>query len=290
MNIYSLDLNLLKIFDAVSSEGSVSRAAVRLGLTQPSVSNGLRRLRGLFADPLFERAPGGMAPTALARRLSQAIGDALQGLQGALDEGEQFDAATARRTFRLHMSDFGEVVFLPRLIKALAKRAPGVTLETMQLAWADLPGALDAGAIDLALGYLPVLGSEFHHHKLFREQYVLLQRARRAGQRAPARPRFIAVSSHPPSLQFLVEHGLRDRVALTVPHFMVVPAILAEVDLAVVVPRMAAERFASFGRYSLSGLAGARPGFEVGLHWSARVRGDAAVRWLRELLVELFAQ
>jgi DNA-binding transcriptional LysR family regulator len=83
---------------------------------------------------------------------------------------------------------------------------------------------------------------------------------------------------------------LRDRVALTVPHFMVVPAILAEVDLAVVVPRMAAERFASFGRYSLSGLAGARPGFEVGLHWSARVRGDAAVRWLRELLVELFAQ
>lgn len=290
MNIYAIDLNLLKIFDAVVTEGSVSRAALRLGLTQPSVSHGLGRLRTLFGDALFVRAASGMAPTAAARRLAGPIGGALRSLQGALDEQRQFDARRATRTFRLHMSDFGEVVFLPRLIRALGERAPGTALETFQLPWPDLPAALDSGRLDLALGYLPSLPREFEQRRLFREQYVLLRRARRGTARAPANPRFVAVSSHPPSLQFLADQGLAERVALTVPHFMVVPAILAEADLAVVVPRMAAERFTRFGRYALSELGGARNRFDVGLHWSPRVKDDAGNRWLRELIVELFAE
>jgi len=264
MNIYDLDLNLLKIFDAVSKEGSVSRAALRLGLTQPSVSHGLRRLRALLGDPLFVRSAKGVAPTAPARRLAQSIGAALAAVQGAIDESRQFEAASARRTFRLHTSDFGEVVFLPTLIKAIALRAPGVTVETRQLSWPELPAMLDSGGVDVAIGYLPTLTQPFEQRRLFREQYVLLSRKR--GRRAAPPRGLVAVSSHPPSLQ-----------------------LLAELDLAVVVPRQAAERFARYGPFELAPLPGAVRRFDVGLHWSARSRNDPANRWLRELVVELFA-
>jgi DNA-binding transcriptional LysR family regulator len=287
MNIYDLDLNLLKIFDAVSKEGSVSRAALRLGLTQPSVSHGLRRLRTLLGDPLFVRSAKGVAPTAPARRLAQSIGAALAAVQGAIDESRQFEAASARRTFRLHTSDFGEVVFLPTLIKAIALRAPGVTVETRQLSWPELPAMLDSGGVDVAIGYLPTLTQPFEQRRLFREQYVLLSRKR--GRRAAPPRGLVAVSSHPPSLQLLADEGLLERVLVTVPHFMVVPALLAELDLAVVVPRQAAERFARYGPFELAPLPGAVRRFDVGLHWSARSRNDPANRWLRELVVELFA-
>lgn len=289
MNIYEIDLNLLKVFDAVFAQASVSRAAERLDLTQPSVSHGLRRLRALFGDALFVRAGNGVAATALAQRLALPIGEALRGLQDALDEGRAFDVRRTTRTFRLHMSDFGEVVFLPRLIRILGERAPGVTLETFQLPWPELAPALDAGRLDCALGYLPGLGRDFDHARLFREKYVILQRARRGRRRSAAHARYVAISSHPPSVQLLADRGLLGRVTVTVPHFLVVPALLAEADLAVVVPRMAAERFTADGQFALCELPGAPHGFDVALHWSPRVRGDAANRWLRELIVELFA-
>jgi DNA-binding transcriptional LysR family regulator len=291
MNVNDIDLNLLKIFEAVYAEGSVSRASVRVGLTQPSVSHGLARLRTLFGDALFVRVRGGVEPTPAAKRIAPALADALHAVQTVLDEVLLFDPARARRVFRVHMSDLGEMVFLPPLMKAIRARAPGVSLETRQIEWDRLPAALDTGTIDLAIGHLPSLMDGFAHRHLFREEYVTMRRspdtsgAARKTRRDP--PEYIAVTSHPPTLAILRESGLIDRVRLSIPHFMVVPAILAEVDYAVIVPRTVARAFRRYGLNRISPLPVPQRHFDVALYWTRRQTTDPGHRWLRELMIDL---
>jgi DNA-binding transcriptional LysR family regulator len=156
-NIRTVDLNLLRTFHAVHATRNVSRAADRLGLSQPTVSHALRRLRELYKDPLFVRTQGGMAPTAKADSLAKAVQHALHILDVAIDETEHYDPARSERTFRLYMTDIGETVFLPPLTRALAKIAPRIRLDIFQLDEKDIRPALETGRIDLAIGYLPVL-------------------------------------------------------------------------------------------------------------------------------------
>ena len=134
VHIENIDLNLLRVFDAVYRAGNVSRAAEALGLTQPAASHALTRLRLLLRDPLFVRAPGGVQPTPRADRLAAAVGSALGTLAQALDERDHFVAAESRQIFRLHMSDIGEARFLPAVMAALRQQAPGVQLQTLPLA------------------------------------------------------------------------------------------------------------------------------------------------------------
>ena len=115
MNVRDVDLNLLRVFDAVLHEGGVTPAAARLGLTQPAVSNALARLRKLFGDPLFVRTPAGMDATPFARELAEPVRQALALLESALAHGPGFDPATATRAFRFYMSDLGQIEFLPPL-------------------------------------------------------------------------------------------------------------------------------------------------------------------------------
>ncbi len=291
MDVRDVDLNLLKIFDAVHVEGSVSRAAQRLGLTQPSVSHGLARLRALFGDALFVRVRGGVAPTPVASRIAPALADALHAVQSVLDDARRFDAARDRRTFRIHMSDLGEMVFLPPLMRAVRDRAPGVALETRQIEPAALAATLESGAIDLAIGHLPNLARDFAHRHLFDEEYVTVRRpppprTATSARRAPAD--YIAITSHPPTLAILRDSGLIDRVKLSIPHFMVVPAILAEVDCAVIVPRTVARTFRRFGLNRIAPLPHPQRHFAVGLFWSKRVASDPGHAWMRSLIIDLF--
>lgn len=290
MNTSDLDLNLLKVFDAIYQERSVSRAAVRVGLTQPTVSHALARLRTAFRDPLFLRAKGGVVPTPTAHRVAPELAFALRAVQNALDDASRFDPATAKRVFRVHMSDLAEMVFLPPLIRALRERAPHVTLETRQFTWDALPAALENGAIDLAIGHLPFLRSDFAHLHLFREEYVTLRRTA-AGRREPPAG-YIAITSHPPTLAMLRESGLIDRVKLAMPHFLVVPSILAEVDYAVIVPRAVALAFARDGFDRIATLPAPVPmaqrHFDVDLFWMRRQDTEPGNRWMRALMVELF--
>ena len=177
MNIERIDLNLLQTFHAVHGARNVSRAAEQLGVSQPTVSHGLRRLRLLYDDPLFVRTQAGMVPTAKADRLAKAVEHALHILDVAIDEAGHFDPAQSGRTFRLHMSDIGETVFLPPLMDALARRAPAVRLDVFQLDDKDIQPALETGRIDLALGYLPVLGDAVQRQFLLHEKYVVVIRA-----------------------------------------------------------------------------------------------------------------
>ena len=133
MHIKDIDLNLLRLFDAVYRMRNVSRAAELLDLTQPAASQGLTRLRTLLQDPLFMRSAGGVQPTPKAQRLAEPVRQALATLEQALGEVAGFDPAHSTRTFHIHMSDIGESRFLPELMVRLRESAPGVRVETRPL-------------------------------------------------------------------------------------------------------------------------------------------------------------
>ena len=294
MNILDTDLNLLQTFHAVHTTGSVSRAAERLGVSQPTVSHALRRLRIAYKDPLFVRVHGGMAPTANAERLATAVEHALATLETALRETERYEPARSERVFRLHMSDIGETIFLPPLLAALARQAPHVRLETFQLDDEDILPALQSGRVDLALGYIPAL--DVARRFLLHERYVVLVRGRHPAARRPptratlARLDYVLVRSHPATGRALQTLGLGDRVRVTLPHFMVLPRIIAETDLAVVLPSRLADAFRRMGQYAVLRPRVGLPKFDVSVHWYGRYENEPGNRWLRERIVELFGE
>ena len=300
MHIKELDLNLLRVFDAVYRARKVSRAAEMLDLTQPAVSQAMTRLRLLLKDALFTRTGTGVAPTPRAERLAPAVRAALATLEQALNEAAQFDPLASHKTFRIHMSDMGEGRFLPPLMVTLRERAPGVRIETLPVPPAEIADALDSGQIDFAFGFLPTV-KDTQRVQLLSDRYIVMLRAghpfvamarRRKGAallEALRQLEFVAGRTHSDTLRILQSLQLEDRVRLTTEHFMVLPAIVGATDLAVVMPRNIARGFAAGGGYTLIEPPFALRDFTVSLHWSRRFEADPANRWLRDLLVELFA-
>ncbi len=293
MHINELDLNLLRVFDAVHRQRHVSRAAESLGLSQPAVSHGLSRLRLLLKDALFVRAGAGMRPTPRADQLAPAVASALQTLELALQEADAFDPARARRRFRLHMSDMGEGVFLPGLMHDVRRAAPGVRVDSYQLETGEIEDALETGRIDFALGFLPgVDGTE--RQPLIDDRYVVLMREGHPQADAAAnveglrRLDYILVRQHTQTTGLLRRLGLQDRVRLAIPHFMVIPRLVADTDLAVIVPRQTALEFAQRGAFRIVEPDLGEAAFSVALHWSRRHGGDPALRWLRGLIIARF--
>lgn len=302
MHIKDIDLNLLRVFDAVYRSRNVSRAAELLDLTQPAVSQGLTRLRLLIKDPLFMRASGGVQPSPKAERLAPAVRTALGLLEQALNESVQFDPLQSQKTFRIHMSDIGEGRFLPDLMVALRERAPGVRIETLPLPTGSITDALDSGQIDFAFGFLPSV-KDTQRVQLLKDRYIVLlreghpfaaefKRRRRSGAALLAelhQLEFVAGRTHSDTLRILQLLKLEDRVRLTTEHFMVLPAIVRATDLAVVMPRNIAQGFADDGGYTLIEPPFPLRDFTVSLHSSKRFESDPGNRWLRQTLVELFS-
>jgi len=300
MNVLDLDLNLLRAFDAIATEGSVTVAGERIGLSQPAMSNALARLRQLFDDPLFVRTPRGMRPTPFAQQLSQPVREALRLIQGALQQHAGFDPRSSGNTFRFHMSDIGEMVFLPGLLERVKRDAPGVKIEVMRIPVKDVHTALESGELDLAVGFLPGLTTGMRQQPLFREHYVCMMRADHPliGEKISARQfrdaAHVLVSyagtGHQVIEETFVAEGLSAHIAVRVPHFLVVPMILARTDLIVTVPSRVAAVFAQGGNFKVLPLPLRLPGFEVRLHWHQRFHQDPANRWLRLLMAELYAE
>ena len=302
MHIKDVDLNLLRLFDAVYRTRNVSRAAEMLDLTQPAASQGLTRLRTLLHDPLFIRAAGGVRPSPKADRLAEAVRSALDTLERALNESAEFDPLQSRKLFRIHMSDIGEGRFLPDLMVALRQPAPGVRLETSPLAPAAMAEALDSGRIDFAFGFLPAV-KDTQRVQLLRDRYIVLLRAghpfipsyhRRRSKAALLNElrqlEFVAVRTHSDTLRILQLMQLEDRLRLTTEHFLVLPAIVRATDLGVVMPRNIARGFAQDGGYAIIEPPFPLRDFTVSLHWSRRFEADPGNRWMRQTLVDLFAQ
>jgi DNA-binding transcriptional LysR family regulator len=291
----NIDLNLLQTFLAVHVTGNVSRAAERLGVSQPTVSHALQRLRLAYGDPLFIRTQGGMAPTAKAQRLAKAVDHALTTLDVAIRETETYEPARSERAFRLHLTDIGETIFLPPLLESLARDAPRVRIEAFQLDDRDILPALESGRIDLALGYIPAL-TGVQRQFLLSERYVVVMRAahpvarRKPSRAALAQLHYALVRSHPATARALQELRLSDRVRLELPHFMVLPRILAETDLAALMPSRLAEAFRGLGDYAIWRPRVGLPSFDVSVHWFWRFENEPANRWLRERIVALFGE
>lgn len=285
-----LDLNLLRLFDAVYRTRSVSRAALALNLSQPAASQGLTRLRLQLRDALFVRAGGGVRPTPRAERLAAAVQQALRTVEAAINENEAFDPKTAAMTMRLHLSDIGEARFLPELLATLHQRAPNARVQSMPMPHEQIAQALDGALLDFAIGYLPsVTGTKKfellsdRYAVLVREGHPLLRGSRLADLR---KLEVVAVRSHAETLRIVQHLGLTQRLVSA--HFLALPAIVRHTDLGVVMPRAIAAGFAAAGGFAIVEAGLPKSEFTVSLHWSARLENDPAHRWMRQLLIELF--
>lgn len=297
MHINDLNMNLLRVFDAVYRTRNVSRAAEVLALSQPATSQALTRLRLLLKDALFVRAAGGVSPTPKADRLAQAVRVAISTVEAALNEAEQFDPASSQKIFRFHLSDIGEARFLPSLMAALHAAAPAVRVQSAPLPHGEIAAALDSGRIDFAIGFLPSV-HDTRKAELLRDCYAVLlrsghpvfekKRARSVGLKELARLEYVAVRSHAETLRILQLLRLEDQLRLTASHFLALPAIVRHTDLGAVMPLEIAQGFAAGGGYTIVEPRLPLRDFTVSLHWSRRFEADPAQVWMRELLLGLF--
>jgi DNA-binding transcriptional LysR family regulator len=236
-----------------------------------------------------------MEPSPFARELAEPVRQALALLDSALAHGPGFDPANSSRLFRFYMSDLGQIEFLPPLVERLRGLAPQVRLEGVGLEPGDVADALGSGTIDLAMGFLPGLGTPVRRRALFRDPYVCLVRAGHPAQTL-TRKRFLdsahAVVSyrggHRVVEEALERAGLGPRIVLRVPHFTVVPMVLERTDLILTLPARVARVYEGRGRFRTLALPLAIPAAEVAIHWHERFDADPGNRWLREQLVELF--
>lgn len=300
MELRDLDLNLLVVFRQLMIERRVSRAAESLGLTQPAVSNALARLRKLLGDELFLRSSRGMEPTPFAESLAEPVSHALGLLHGAVNQRSAFDPASSERAFTIGMTDIGEIYFLPALMERLATLAPRLSISTVRNTAVNLREAMEAGQVDVALGLLPQLKGGFYQRRLFKQPYVcLLRRGHRLDKRAITVKEFSAAehvvvvsegTGHGKVDELLERNGISRRVRLSLPHFIAVAPILASSDMIATVPLRFAEAVAApFGLVALKHPA-TLPEIAISLFWHAKQHQDPANRWLRELLLQLYAQ
>jgi len=295
-----IDLNLIVALDALLDERHVTRAAQRLGVTQSAASHALARLRALLRDPVLVRGTGGaMLPTALALRLAPQIRKVLDELAGVL-RGEAFDPATAKRTFRLGGSDYSELVLLPRLSARLAKLAPGIDL------WVHTyddrgDDELVSGRLDAVLAPTRPIArpSGMFQKVVFEESFTCVMRAKHPlakskltlARYCETPHLMVAPGGTPGSLvdEALAAVGRTRRVAMAVPHFLVVPYVIEGSDMIATLATRIAKLFASTLDLVMMPPPVDIPSFEMALTWHERNHHDAAQRWFRDQVLTTFA-
>jgi DNA-binding transcriptional LysR family regulator len=297
----NMDLNLLRVFQAIADEHSLTLAGNRLHLSQPAVSYALGRLRVIFDDPLFIRTKAGMQPTPTAVELAKPISRALRAVQDALSYAEQFDPAASTRIFRASMTDVAEMFFLPPVCEHLHDHAPLARLHVEQVPPAAIEEALRTGRLDFAIGNLPALKPVTRYALLFRESYVCLTRTRKG---LPKRKHLMideflemshvlvqsAESSHQQLENSFRTIGIYRKIALDIPHFSVLPRILERSDLVVTLPFRVAKMFNAAKQFSIYRLPVEMPEVDVTLHWHQDFENDAGNRWLRQVIIDLLQE
>lgn len=292
----SLDLEWIAVFDEVYKAGSVSRAADKLGMTQGAASTALNRLRAYYGDPLFTRTARGVLPTPRADALHKVLREVRAMLEQART-GSAFDPAKAKRSFRICMTDLGEIALLPRLLNYLQRHAPGIDIDAERIT-ADSARRLEEGAVDVAVGYMPQLEAGFYQRTLFEQDFVCI--ASRSHPRVGKtlskavyrRERHATVATtgtgHTVILdKALAGHGASPRVALHVPSFLALAQIVGETELLATVPRHYAAVMQSREPIRLLALPYEIPRYQVKQHWHVRYHRDPANAWLRQVIADL---
>lgn len=295
-----LDLKLLPVLAALDDHRSVSGAAVTLGLTQPQVSVALNRLRKYFHDPLFIRSAHEMRPTPRATALVESTRQILAQIEHDLTPHVSFEPALMRRPITLALTDAGEMVFLPRLYKALSQVAPDITVHSVSPPAKEVSEGLEAGDIDLAIGYFPDLQkSNFFQQVLLSDGFATLMRADHPQFRESLTlERYLALDhavvrsmlrSQEVVERELARRRVRRRIGLVIPHVTSLPVIVAQTDLLVTIPHTLAAYFTRLGEnLRIVSVPLELPKVELKQHWHRRFHDDPRNRWLRQLVAGSF--
>ena len=295
-----LDFNLVKVFIAIYETKSVTAAANRLFLSQPTVSYALAKLRESFHEPLFVRGTNGMAPTAAADLVYRKFSAAMANIDSAIDMTQSFVPATSSHRFRIALTAIGSLMFLPPLMRSMRKEAPNVELEVVQIAVDEVEGWLSAGKVDVVIGNLPGIEASTNNLKLFSERYVcLLQEDHPTIGNSLDLDGYVSAnhvlvsstfSGHRIIEEILRQHGVSQRITLQIPHFTILPQLISDSDLLVTLPLGIAKLFKSYGKLKILEMPIEIPHFEVRMFWHKHHEEKAAQKWLRSLLFNTLSE
>jgi DNA-binding transcriptional LysR family regulator len=304
MNFLTLDLNLLRVFDAVMTEQNLTRAAQRMAMTQPAVSNALKRLRDSLGDELLIRTAHGVKPTARAEELWPTIRAALASLAEAVAPSS-FDISKAQATFRMAMADATATLCLPPLVRTIETEAAGVNVRMVPLTTREPRPMLLRGDIDLAIGFFPGVVAQLaggpetpiRHERLYTGHYVCVMR-----RNHPLANQELTLDAYCSANHLLVSfsgraHGLTDealaqlgrkrRILLTVNQFFTGGRVVANSDLITVLPRHLIASTGMTGALISKELPFKLPEVHVDMLWHERDARSPAHRWLRNKLTEM---
>ncbi|MCK9510090.1 MAG: LysR family transcriptional regulator [Pigmentiphaga sp.] len=297
----TFDLNLLRILTTLNEHRSVSRAAEQLGMSQPGFSTALARLRRHIGDPLFVRTSEGMQPTPRAMRMIDSATQLLQSVEHDILEAPPFQPETLVTRYRVALADVAVQAFVPHLMRRIWQVAPQVSIDTPMLPPGELERALEAGEIDLAIGYFPDLNKDsLLRQRLFTHTFACLMNGDRplAGDQL-SREAFSsighAVADAPLRSEkvydaFLARQRIERRVVITTPHFLSLPHLVADLDVLATVPISLAMVYRDHPRIRVVRPPFVPPTFVVSQHWHRRYHQDPRNRWLREHFAQLFGQ
>ncbi|MCY1260580.1 PCP degradation transcriptional activation protein [compost metagenome] len=301
MNFGKLDLNLLVVFDAMMQYRNVTIAGRELGLSQPAMSHALLKMRKAFDDPLFVRVKSGMQPTPKALAMVETVSDVLRRIQADLLSPAVFDPESSNREFRIAMSDVGESFFTAFLIRALRSHGQHLRLQVFSPTPSVLAQQLESGDVDLAIGNYPDLkGADFYQQGLFTSRFVAIAAKDNPHlQGELTMDKFLAAShidvttpgrTQEIILRYMEKEKIVRKVPLQVSRFLSLLEIVPQSDLIAIVPLEAGELFRGTGGVTVHALPFESPTFRLRQHWHKRFHDDAAVRWLRALVYELFKE
>ncbi len=305
VNFRTLDLNLLRVFDEVMAERNLTRAARNLSLTQPAVSNALRRLRDLLGDELVRRSGAGVEPTPRALALWPTVRDALRHLQHVLAPGD-FTPATADTAFVLAMADATAAELVPGLVQIIEREAPAVSLRVVPLTTRDPRPLLESEGADMAVGYFPAVlaaltargqsgvAVPFETQRLYVGQYVCVMRRGHPLADKPltlddycaARHLLVSFSGRPYGFieQTLGALGRERHITVTVNQFYTAGRVVASSDLLAVMPRHFVKVTGIADQFELRDLPFDQPLVHVDALWHRRTQYGQAHAWLRDAL------
>lgn len=304
MSFLTLDLNLLRIFDAVMTEQNLTRAARRMAMTQPAVSNALKRLRDALNDELLIRTAHGVKPTPRAEELWPTVRVALSALEEAVAP-TSFDVSKSHVTFRMAMADATAVLWLPGLVRAIESEARGLNVRMVPLTTREPRPLLLRGDIDLAIGFFPGVVSQLssgpdtpiRHERLYTGQYVCVMR-----KGHPLAKQELTLDAYCAANHLLVSfsgraHGLSDdalaqlgrqrRILLTVNQFFTGGRVVANSDLITVLPRHLIGSTGIPTELVVKELPYKLPDVHVDMLWHERDARSPAHKWLREHLIAM---
>lgn len=300
------DLNLLQVFDTIYREGSLTRAAKTLHLTQPALSHSLARLRIWFNDPLFSRQGNRMVPTPLATRFIESMRPGLNQIHSAVNQFHSFDPTHQRKTFSLALRDILESTFLPRMMTQLAPY-PDLDIVSQRVARRDMESQLAAGKLDFAIDVLLPVGEHTGHQWLHQDPLVVLARTDHpwvtmaptgnSGELTAKRyleaylqAQHVLVSSRATGLGVedfeLSRLGLQRDIRLRCQHYFAACQVVANTDLLLTMPASYARLLASHHGLAVMVTPTPLPPINVHLYWHKAYEQEPALVWFRQKLMQ----